>query len=77
MNQSWIARSSRSDFPPPSTVYQKTCPTPVASGPSVGTTPAGSRDVTRFMRSRTRVRAKYRSVASSNTTYTIENPNAD
>jgi hypothetical protein len=42
MNQSWRLRRSRSECVELSTVYQNTCPTPVASGPSVGTTPAGS-----------------------------------
>ena len=41
---------------------------PVASGPSVGTTPAGRLFATRLMRSSTRVRAKYRSTLSSKTT---------
>ena len=41
MNQSCRVRSSRSECVGLSTVYQKTCPTPVASGPSVGVTPAG------------------------------------
>ncbi len=58
MYQSWIERRSRIEYPLPSTVYQKTCPTPVASGPSVGTTPAGNDLLRRFRRSSTRERAK-------------------
>ncbi len=42
MNQSCRVRRSRSEWLGLSTVYQKTWPTPVASGPRVGTTPAGS-----------------------------------
>ena len=41
MNQSCRLRSSRSECVGLSTVYQKTWPTPVASGPSVGVTPPG------------------------------------
>ena len=41
MNQSCRLRRSRSDSVGLSSVYQKTCPTPVASGPSVGATPGG------------------------------------
>src|SRR6266853_1737506 len=70
-------RSSRRDCPWPSTVYQKTCPTPVASGPSVGTTPDGRDLVRRLSRSRTRERAKYRSTASSKMTLIIEKPKAE
>ena len=51
----------------PSTVYQNTWPTPVASGPSVGTTPAGSAKSAGSCRSSTRARAKYRSTSSSKT----------
>ena len=58
MNQSWSDLKSRSEYPFPSTVYQYTWPTPVASGPSVGTTPAGSALVSKFSRSSTRERAK-------------------
>ena len=58
MYQSWIERRSRSEWPFPSTVYQKTCPTPVASGPRVGTTPDGRAFDSRLSRSSTRVRAK-------------------
>src|SRR5438128_10682038 len=75
MNQSWSDRRSRSETPLPSTVYQKTWPTPVASGPSVGTTPAGKDLVNRLRRSSTRDRAKYRSTQSSKMTLIIENPN--
>src|SRR2546423_8252500 len=72
-----MERRSLSEWPRPSTVYQNTCPTPVASGPSVGVTPAG-RDLPRSCsRSRTRDRAKYRSTASSKITLIIEKPNAD
>src|SRR5882724_10623986 len=77
MNQSWIDRRSRSDCPLPSTVYQKTWPTPVASGPSVGTVPGGSDLLSSCRRSRTRDRAKYRSTESSKITLIIEKPKAD
>src|SRR5882672_11910405 len=77
MNQSCRLRSSRSDCVGLSTVYQKTCPTPVASGPSVGTTPVGRDFDSRLSRSSTRVRAKYRSTESSKITLIIEKPNAD
>src|SRR5713101_9900268 len=77
MNQSWIDRRSRSDCPLPSTVYQKTWPTPVASGPSVGTVPDGRAFVRRLRRSSTRDRAKYRSTASSKITLIIEKPKAE
>jgi hypothetical protein len=47
--KSWIDRSSSGPQPPvalpwesrPSSVYQKTCPSAVASGPSAGVTPGG------------------------------------
>ena len=68
MYQSCRLRKSRRDHVGLSTVYQKTCPTPVASGPSAGAMPAGSVLVTRLMRSRTRARAKYKSMLSSKTT---------
>src|SRR6266478_1516382 len=77
MYQSWMDRRSRSERPWPSTVYQKTCPTPVASGPRVGTTPVGRDFDSRLSRSSTRVRAKYRSTESSKITLIIEKPNAD
>ena len=54
MNQSCRVRRSRSEWRSLSTVYQKTWPTPVASGPSVGTAPSGSCVETRLSRSRTR-----------------------
>src|SRR6188472_784002 len=76
MNQSCIERRvPGSDGP--STVYQNTCPTPVASGPNVGTTPEGRKPDARFNRSSTRVRAKYTSTSSSKMMLIIENPNAD
>src|SRR4029453_1751632 len=77
MNQSWMERRSRRDWPWPSTVYQRTCPTPVASGPSVGTTPPGSALVSRFSRSSTREGAKYKSTWSSKITLIIEKPKAE
>src|SRR6266481_1070215 len=77
MYQSWMDRRSRSERPWPSTVYQKTCPTPVASGPSVGTTPVGRDFDSRLSRSSTRVRAKYRSTESSKITLIIEKPKAE
>jgi len=43
MNQSCRERSSASERFSEVTVYSKTQPTPVASGPSVGMTFAGSR----------------------------------
>ena len=43
-------------------------PTPVASGPSVGVTSAGSRFDAWLSDSRTRLRAQYRSAPSSNRT---------
>ena len=55
--------------------YCITQPTPVASGPSVGRASGGSLPVTPFRYSSTRERAQYRSVPSSNTTYTAEMPN--
>src|SRR5262245_50498558 len=61
----------------PSTVYQRTWPTPDASGPSDGTTPGGRRLVARLSRSSTRVRAKYTSTWSSKMMLTIEKPKAD
>src|SRR5438552_14203200 len=76
MNQSCRDRSvPGSDGP--STVYQKTWPTPVASGPNVGTIPVGRKLDARFRRSRTRVRAKYTSTSSSKMMLIIENPKAD
>src|SRR5580704_8535662 len=76
MNQSWIDRRvPGSDRP--STVYQKTWPTPVASGPSVGTTPVGRKLDARFRRSSTRVLAKYTSTSSSKMMLIMENPKAD
>ncbi|HWP99256.1 MAG TPA: hypothetical protein VNK92_02175 [Vicinamibacterales bacterium] len=44
--------------------YSKPQPTPVASGPSAGWTPAGSRPCKPLRYSRTRLRAQYRSVPS-------------
>ena len=63
--QSWTVRSSSRSQPPagrpwgsrPSSVYQKICPSAVASGPSVGCTPAGSVPAGRLLSfSSTRVR---------------------
>src|SRR4029078_2509041 len=76
MNQSWSDRSVPGSYGP-STVYQNTWPTPVASGPSVGTTPEGRNVDARFKRSRTRVRAKYTSTSSSKMMLIIEKPNAE
>jgi hypothetical protein len=52
-----------------------TQPTPVASGPSIGCAPSGSLLRTPLRYSSTRLRAQYRSVLSSKTTYTADNPN--
>src|SRR6266705_2362970 len=76
MNQSCKDRKVPGSYGP-STVYQNTCPTPVASGPRVGTMPGGRKLDARFSRSRTRVRAKYTSVLSSKMILTIEKPNAE
>jgi len=58
MYQSWMVRSSARSKPGPSTVYQKICPNALASGPSTGLTPAGSRSAAVFIRSSTRLRAQ-------------------
>src|SRR5215813_10695820 len=76
MNQSCSERRVPGSYGP-STVYQKTWPTPVASGPSVGTTPEGKKLDARFNRSSTRVRAKYTSTSSSKMMLIIEKPKAD
>src|SRR5215468_1105569 len=76
MNQSCKDRRVPGSYGP-LTVYQNTCPTPVASGPSVGTTPAGRKLDARFRRSRTRVRAKYTSTSSSKMMLIIEKPKAE
>src|SRR5678809_836800 len=76
MNQSCSDRSVPGSNGP-STVYQKTWPTPVASGPRVGTIPGGKKLDARFNRSSTRVRAKYTSTSSSKMMLIIEKPNAD
>src|SRR5579864_813155 len=74
--QSWSECSVPVSYGP-SSVYQKTWPTPVASGPSVGVTPVGRKPDARLNRSSTRVRAKYTSTLSWKMMLIIENPNAD
>src|SRR5450755_3381381 len=77
----WMNQSCREcNVPPsygPSTVYQKTWPTPVASGPRTGTTPSGRKPDARLSRSKTRVRAKYGSILSWKMMLIIEKPNAE
>src|SRR5436190_1014954 len=57
--------------------YSNTQPTPVASGPSAGRAPRGSRGNTCDRYSSTRERAQYGSVPSLNKTYTNESPNCE
>src|SRR5215831_21237888 len=76
MNQSCNERRVPGSYGP-STVYQKTWPTPVASGPSVGMTPEGKKLDARFNRSSMRVRAKYTSTSSSKMMLIIEKPKAE
>ena len=67
-NQSWMDRSSLRSWRSDRSAYWNAQPTPVASGPSVGVTSAGSRVDAWLSDSSTRLRAQYRSVPSSNRT---------